>query len=228
MRELLSLPHQTKRALRLYGFGSFTAATGLAAFAAFLAPGFLYAAAAVAVGGGAAALAGWFAADSRPRQRTLVFVSTGGTCRDPMAKVILESLIGERDPPIRIYATALRAPSDKRASKAARHVVREEMGADLLSEHCPLLLDESVVSNADLILTMDRAHAQEIRKSFPEHRSRIHSLLGFLGRSGDIEDPWLSPDDMDAETVARYRACFRCLQNILSENVDRIYSAVIA
>jgi protein-tyrosine-phosphatase len=224
----IRIERRTKRALQVYGFGSFTGFTGLTALAPLLMPGFMYVAAGGAVVGGAAGLLGYFAVERRDRQPTLVFVSTGGTCRDPMAKVIMEALLAGRQPSVRIYATALRVNPEKRASKAARYIVKEEMGQDLLSDHRPHVLDETIISAADLVLTMDEAHANAIRKNFPEAAPRIHNLRGFLGEPGDVEDPWRAPDEMDFDTLARYRACFRSLRTILEKNADRIYSAVIA
>jgi protein-tyrosine-phosphatase len=222
------IERQIKRALQVYGFGSFTAFTGLTALAPLLMPSFMYVAAGGALLGGAAGLLGYFAVERRNHQPTLVFVSTGGTCRDPMAKVIMEALLAGRQPSIHIHATALRANPEKRASKAARYIVKEEMGQDFLSDHRPQVLDETIIANADLVLTMDEAHASVIRKNFPDAASRIHNLRGFLGETGDVEDPWHAPDEMDTETLARYRACFRSLQTILAKNADRIYAAVIA
>lgn len=229
MREFLSLTPKAKRNLKVYGLGSFTAATGLAAYASLFAAPILPATGAVALIGGSAFVLGWFARERRqPRQPTLVFVSTGGTCRDPMAKVIMERLVAGRTPPIRILATALRPPLSRGATKAARYTVKQATGADLLRHHRPLLLDEKVVAEADLILTMGEEHAREIRKNFPDHRSRIRSLLEFVGQAGDIDDPWHAPDEMDDDTLARYRSCYLRLEDVLTRNADKIYSAVIA
>lgn len=227
MDSLFSLPRETKRRLSYYGIGSFT---GLMTLSAILPPIPFYAAVSFALLGGAAGLIGLFAPERRHHQPTLVFVSHGGTCRDPMAKVITEALLKGREPAVRICATALVDSGLRRASRAARHVVKEQMGADLLKNHLPMILDQAIVSDADLILTMNDDHANEIRKIFPAASAKTHSLLGFLGKSGAIEDPWnwKAPDQMDQETIARYRLCFRTLHKILSENVEAIYADVIA
>ena len=159
---------------------------------------------------------------------TLVFVSYGGTCRDPMAKVIMDSLVSERQPAIRILATALMGPPADGASKAARHVVREETGMDLLRDHQPVVLDKYLVREADLVLTMSEDQAEEIRKNVPDRSGRIFSLMSFLGRGGEVDNPWISHDAMDADTIKRYRTCFRSLRKILTAHVDKIYAAVTA
>jgi protein-tyrosine phosphatase len=228
MRLPIALARETKHTLQVYGFGVFTASTGATALAPLFVPSFLYFAATAALAGGAAGLLGYFASEHRCRQPTLVFVSTAGQCRDPMAKAIMDQLFAEREQKVRVYATALRDNPGQQASKAARHVTHEELGKDLLAGHQSLVLNEALISEADLILTMDEAHAREIRKNFPNHRSRVHSLLRFLGEAGDIEDPWRAPDEMDTETIERYRACFQSLRDALTRGADSIYERVIA
>jgi protein-tyrosine-phosphatase len=167
-------------------------------------------------------------AETEAHDPTLVFVSYGGTCRDPMAKVIMESLVRGRQPAIRILATALMGPPAESASKAARHVVREETGADLLRDHRPLVLDKHLVREADLVLTMSEDQAEEIRKNVPDRSGRIFSLMSFVGRDGEVDNPWISHDAMDADTIKRYRTCFRSLRKTLTAHVEKIYAAVIA
>lgn len=222
------LAGETKRLLQLYGFAIFTASTALTALAPLLAPSFLYLAGGAAVAGGAAGLIGYFASERHTHEPTLVFVSTAGQCRDPMAKVIMDQLLKDRPIPVATFATALRDNPGRRASKAARHVVSEEMGEDLLRNHRSRVLDDALITRADLILTMDEAHAQEIRKNFPAAAARIYSICGFLGERGNIDDPWQAPDEMTSEAIDRYRTCFRRLHSTLSRGADAIYAAVVA
>lgn len=217
-----------KSTLQLYGFGAFTAASAATGFAAFFAPVVIQVAAATALLGGVAGMVGWIAKEKRPHVPTLVFVSYGGTCRDPMAKVIMERLVAGRQPGIRILAAALKTPSGRGASKAARHIVHEETGFDQLCNHRPEMLSDAIMRDADLILTMNEEHAHEIQKAFPEHRSRVYNLLSFVGGEGDVADPWEAPDQMDNGTIQRYRACYRTLEDVLAKNVDKIYAAVTA
>lgn len=57
------------------------------------------------------------------KRRLLIFVSAGGTCRDPMAKVIAEKLIEEKAPELKglvVEGRALMDTSKEEPSHAAR------------------------------------------------------------------------------------------------------------
>jgi hypothetical protein len=73
----------------------------------------------------------------KPSERLLVYVSTGGTCRDPMAKAITLKLL-ERNPPdyaLRVEAVALHDPSNATASRGSQRAIRDIYGQDLLADH---------------------------------------------------------------------------------------------
>ncbi len=69
------------------------------------------------------------------KSRLLIFVSTGGTCRDPMAKAIAEKLIEKKAPELEglvVEGRALMDTSKDQPSHAARVAIRELYGHDLL------------------------------------------------------------------------------------------------
>jgi hypothetical protein len=84
----------------------------------------------------------------RVNERLLVFLSQGGTCRDPMAKVIMQQLLAESpiDFSLRVEALALGPPSKSSASMAARHAIQDAYGADLLANHVPTQITAQLVS----------------------------------------------------------------------------------
>ena len=83
----------------------------------------------------------------RPKSRMLVYVSSGGTCRDPMAKVITTKLLEHRKlkHPLQIEAKALGPINKSEASYAARYAIKKMYKADLLAEHKPELLTRETV-----------------------------------------------------------------------------------
>ncbi len=160
----------------------------------------------------------------RSRRKTLVFLSSGGTCRDPMAKVIVEQLLGEMKPrpPIDIRAAGLGPLSAKEASYGARYAIRELYGRDLLKNHRPELLTSDLVDRADLILAMDTSLLTTPGKTLP--KSKTFLLKEFLGSQGDVIDPW--PDGKDTTALERYRTCAEELRTLLTQNMDRIVKAL--
>lgn len=156
----------------------------------------------------------------RRKRKTLVFLSSGGTCRDPMAKAIFLQLLEDKKPRpnIDVHAAGLGPVSGTEASYAARYVIREMYGKDLLGEHRPEQLGSDLVAQADLILVMDKSLLLTPGKTLPPDKTFL--LKEFLGLQGDVTDPW--PDGKDAATLQRYRECGEELRTILSAHIDRI------
>jgi protein-tyrosine-phosphatase len=149
------------------------------------------------------------------KTKTLVFLSSGGTCRDPMAKAILEKLLEHRRLKHRlvIRAVSLGPVSGTEASYAAKYVIREMFGEDLLADHKPERLTPELSERADLILAMDESL---LGKGLPKDKTYV--LKEFFGLGGDVCDPW--PDGREPGTLARYRECAAELREILGSNLD--------
>ena len=160
----------------------------------------------------------------RPVAKILVFLSAGGTCRDPMAKVITTRLLESKMPKARIEvrAAGLGPLSATEASFAARYVMNEMYGEDLLKNHRPELLTPELVEKAALILVMERALLLTPGKTLPSNKTFV--LKEFFGQNGDIVDPW--PDGKDPVTIQRYRQCAEELRCILTERIDQIVDAL--
>jgi protein-tyrosine-phosphatase len=160
----------------------------------------------------------------RRSDKTLVFVSAGGTCRDPIAKVITTRLLESKAPRprIKVRAAGLGPLCAVEASYGARYVIREMYGQDLLRDHRPELLTPQLVEHADLILVMDRSLLLTPGKTLPQTKAFL--LKEFLGLHGDVVDPW--PDGKDSATLQRYRNCAEELRTLLTAHIDRIVDAL--
>lgn len=160
----------------------------------------------------------------RPARKTLVFLSQGGTCRDPMAKAITTQLLKQRKPcpRIEVRAAGLGPLSATEASYAARYVIREMYGKDLLKDHRPELLTADLVAQADLILAMDKSLLGTPGKTLPQ--SKAFLLKEFFELQGDVVDPF--PDGKDPAALQRYRACADELRTLLTAHIDRIVNTL--
>lgn len=156
----------------------------------------------------------------------LIFVSTGGTCRDPMAKVIMDRLAQERGAKLKVYAAGVGKGHSRSAAKAAKIVVKEATGSDLLGNHRTRHLTERLATKADLILGMEEYHASEVRKLFPSAAGKTHSLANFLGTKRGIGNPYGQPDEVDPRALQRYRTCFRQIEKALISNAEKIFMAL--
>lgn len=119
-------------------------------------------------------------------------------------------------------AAGLGPLSKEEVSYAARYVIREMYGRDILKRHKPELLTPELAEKADLILTMDRHLQSHVGKTLPVGKTFL--LKEFLGEKGDVRDPF--PDGKDPATIERYRACAEELKRLLSGQTDRIVKAL--
>jgi protein-tyrosine-phosphatase len=156
----------------------------------------------------------------RPNEKLLVFVSSGGTCRDPMARAILLKLLEDRPPryELQVRAAAVGPLTESKASLSARKAIQEMYGEDLVANHSPTLLTARMKTEADLILLMDRSLVNP--KTLPAEKKKTFVFKEFFGLSGDIEDPWREHED--EASGARYAECAAELKAILENNLDRL------
>lgn len=163
----------------------------------------------------------WFVVvQARSRTRMLIYLSAGGTCRDPMAKAITDKLLEDRMLKFRIdvRAVGLAPGNHSHASYAARYVIREMYGEDLLKEHRATPLTNELIERADLILAMEKSMLLTPGKMFP--KGKAFGLKEFFELPGEVTDPW--PDGKDAATLDRYRSCARELREILTANIVKL------
>jgi len=158
------------------------------------------------------------------RRKTLVFLSAGSTCRDPMAKAIASKLLQTRKlkHPIDIRAVGLGPINESKASYAARYVIKEMYDEDLLGDHKPEVLTPELARRADLILVMDGSLLTTPGKTLP--RGKTFLLKEFFGEQGDVIDPF--PDGMDPDTLSKYRNCAKELRRLLTEHLDKLVRAL--
>jgi protein-tyrosine-phosphatase len=170
---------------------------------------------------------------SRPAPKILVFLSSGGTCRDPMAKAITIKLFESRKPGYRVVIRGAGLGPIRRneAAYAARSVIREMYdGQDLLARHKPELLTKKLADEADLILAMDES-LLKARKTSPDgwpyaYEGKLYLLKEFFGLEGNVSDPW--PDGRDAVTLQKYRDCAKELAEILDARFARLIEGLQA
>lgn len=152
-----------------------------------------------------------------PGERRVLFVSYGGSCRCAMAKVIARRLWDGRALPygLRIESVAYTYGDANEATGAARDVVRDHFGADLLRDHKVTKQSPGVLADADLILVMEEG----LSEGMPPEKTFLFNE--FFGGSGDVPNTW--PDDGSPESEERYRNCFHSLLETLQGEEDRIF-----
>ena len=153
----------------------------------------------------------------------VLFVCHGNICRSPMAEFIMKDLVkkagletqvaiesaatstGEIGCPV--YPPARRKLAEHGidcAGKTARQLVRADYGWD------------------DLLIGMDRANLINMNRICDgDHDGKIHLLMEFTGRPGDVVDPWYT-DDFDATWRDVLEGCQGLLKDLTNTKASRL------
>ena len=126
----------------------------------------------------------------------ILFVCHGNICRSPMAEFIMKDLVQK-------------AGLESEFEIASAAVSAEELGNPVypparrkLAEHgiscqgkTARRITKADYEAYDLILGMDQSNMRGMNRTFggdPEHK--LHLLLEFAGRPGEVADPWYTGD----------------------------------
>lgn len=141
-----------------------------------------------------------------PKNRKILFVCTGNTCRSPFAEAVFNKLAGERDIQAEALSCGLAAypgqpPCDDAVAVAAR------FGYDISSMRArpatPYL-----VAEADAIYVMSPSHKDVLEQAMPLLAGKV-CLLG----DGGIPDPYGGGE-------AAYEQAYRVIEQAVSALLD--------
>lgn len=119
----------------------------------------------------------------------ILFICTGNTCRSPMAEGILKDLAEKRGLDIEVRSAGLVAIDDGDISRDAISVLKD-IDIDI-SDIKSKAIDEDLVCEADLILTMSQRHKGNLILKFPFIKDKIFLLNEYaFNMNKDIVDPF--------------------------------------
>ena len=128
--------------------------------------------------------------------KKILFICHGNICRSPMAEFVMKDLT----------AKAGRAAEFHIESAATS---REELGNPVYPPASKLLNSKGIdcsgkrarqitkkdYENFDLLIGMDEMNMVNMRRVFGDDpEGKIHKLMDFTGRPGDVADPWYTGD----------------------------------
>lgn len=140
----------------------------------------------------------------------ILFVCTGNTCRSPMAAAILK----HKAPHISVQSAGVFASDNLPATDQAIKAM-DNKGIQL--EHKSQMVTDSLIEWADLVLTMTDQHKQHLQSFFPDHTSKIFSLVEYTTGENDknIADPF-------GGDVALYEATASEIESYIDLLIDKV------
>ena len=119
----------------------------------------------------------------------ILFVCTGNTCRSPMAEGLLRYLAEDQGLDIEVKSAGIAVYED---SYAAANSINTMAAIDIdISDHKSVQINEDLIEEADLILTMSTGHKNQILYKYPSHEEKVFNLLEYAYDSDqDVADPF--------------------------------------
>lgn len=126
----------------------------------------------------------------------ILFVCHGNICRSPMAEMIMKELL-RRAHLGDAVAVDSRATSDEEIVRGVGNSIyrpaREELTRNGIpfTSHRATRLTREDYGKYDLLIGMDGANIRSMHRMLGgDSEGKIHKLLSFAGREGDVADPW--------------------------------------
>ncbi len=143
---------------------------------------------------------------------TVCFVCTGNTCRSPMAEAYLAHVSRQRGiaEAVRVCSAGVSAGGGSISEYS--HVVLDSEGVDVPpGQSCSLT--RAAVRDADLIVTMTKAHKDVVTGRFPEAQGKTQTLMSFVNSNADVADPI-------GGTIKEYQDCLDAMKPALEAIAD--------
>lgn len=138
----------------------------------------------------------------------ILFICHGNICRSPMAEFIMKDLVKQAGKD-REFTIASAATSQEELGNPVyppvRRILRQH-GVDCSGKTARQITPEDY-TRFDLLIGMDHANLRNMQRFFPgDPDQKLHLLLEYTNRPGEVADPWYS-GDFDAAWRDIYAGC---------------------
>jgi len=147
----------------------------------------------------------------------IMFVCHGNICRSPMAEFIFKDMIVKQGISKQFYVQSCATSTEEIWNGIGNPVyppAKEELKKHgiFCDGKCAVQLIKSNYEKYDLFVCMDSNNVRNINRIFgSDPDGKIHKLMDYTSRPGDVSDPWYS-GDFDIAYRDIYEGC-ECLYN---------------
>lgn len=124
--------------------------------------------------------------------KNILLVCSGNTARSPAAEYLAKFYSEKYNAELNFDSSGFFNAFSYMQPESRKYL--DEKGINH-SDFSPKTLNRTLIETQDLIITMTQRHVNQILEKYnniPEIRSKTHTLKEFIGKSGDIIDPYYS------------------------------------
>lgn len=121
-------------------------------------------------------------------KKVVLFVCTGNTCRSPMAAAIFNHFAEQEEINWFARSAGIATETGLPISDDAKTAINEY--GIYIEDHMSRQLDERMLIDANIVLTMTKTQRDLLHIYFPEKKDKVFSVAEFTDFHGDIEDPY--------------------------------------
>ena len=151
----------------------------------------------------------------------VLFICHGNICRSTMAQYVMQYLVDKRGLSDCFYIDSAATSTEEIGNRPHRGTQAKlyEVGIPC-GDHRAVQMRRSDYEKYDYLIGMDTWNIRNMNRiagGDPEHK--IHKLLKFTNRGGDIADPWYT-GNFDETYTDVMEGCQALLEHILKEDME--------